>query len=119
MQGEITEMENLSHLKIAPRNKYITCKLTIKLIYVWRIGDRGNVGTMRQKKSFSLLTKVINKIQNIFTLLKYRLYCPHHIILKFSSRHCIKRKNENIKNDILSLCSPTLGTFETQQKNWK
>ena len=30
--------------------------------------------------------KLLNKIQNIFTLLKYQLCWSHHSILKFSSR---------------------------------
>ena len=68
------------------------------------------MGPMRQKTLFSFFTKLLNKIQNIFTLLKYHLYWPHHSILEFSSRHCIKKKIENMKYDILSFCSPTLGT---------
>ena len=73
------------------------------------------MGPMRQKSSLSFFTKLLNKIQNIFALLKNSDYigltAAH---LNFHPDIALK-KIENIKNDILSLCSPTPESYETNQ----
>ena len=85
------------------------------------------MGPMRQKSSFSFFTKLLNKIQNYFHFVKIStILVSSHVYLNFLLDIALKKKLKTQKNDILSLCSPIvgsfetgLGTYETYQKNCK